>query len=464
MLQSYKARQNSAGARELFERVQLTDQLQVHLLSTNREWFLHEATGKEIHMHAFLREEKAIKESIDELSKLPARGEELQIINRAKDTALKYLDIREELTKQNLPATVSYQKANIFLRNAYQSAAQLAQINLSKATDAAKLTQSSSEIMFLVAIGVLIVTMILLPFGGWEIRKWIYRPILNFKNQITVHGESMTSKIITPEGVTEIQEVAKAYNELIKKLDEQKKARFRFLAGVAHDLKNPLGAIKMSTQLLNTDDVSPNDRQEMTEIISRQTDQLTRMVGDFLDASRIESGQLELKKNPQDLRNLVRDSVLLHQKISDRHQFKMSFSPESVECNCDPMRISQVINNLLSNAIKYSPNGGNIQISVSTENAQAVLRVSDEGIGIAKEDQDKIFEPFQRTKLTKETIPGVGLGLSVSKHIIEKHGGSISIDSSVGQGTTFTIKLPLLKNKQQVAAARNNLEDHGKSL
>jgi len=163
------------------------------------------------------------------------------------------------------------------------------------------------------------------------------------------------------------------------------------------------------------------------------------MVGDFLDAARIESGHLELQLRRRDLRELAQEAVELYGASSRAHRLVYSPAETPVEVRCDAERIAQVLNNLVSNAIKYSPQGGDVRVSVTASKGDAIVAVQDSGIGIAPEDQKHIFEPFRRTGASRDTAPGVGLGLSVAHQIIEAHGGRIDVESTLGVGSTFRV-------------------------
>lgn len=184
----------------------------------------------------------------------------------------------------------------------------------------------------------------------------------------------------------------------------------------------------------------------------RQAKHLERLVSDLLDSSQIEAGNLEIEKVKCDLLKLVEDAVALHKSVSQVHRFNLIRNKEVLKAECDGARISQVLNNILSNAIKYSPNGGSIEVSIAKKQNLAIISISDEGIGISPEDLPHIFEPFRRTKFTKLSIPGVGLGLSVTKRIVEAHNGCLKVESTLGVGTTFTVELPLLRELKAEAS------------
>src|SRR5262249_14737289 len=150
---------------------------------------------------------------------------------------------------------------------------------------------------------------------------------------------------------------------------------------------------------------------------------------------KIESGHLELKFEDLDARIVAQDSFDLFKSASPAHEFALTMPEKPVPIRCDRLRIEQVLNNLLSNAIKYSPSGGRIKMDLTESGEERVFQVVDQGMGIAKEDVPYVFEPFRRVSRTKADIPGVGLGLSVARRIVNAHGGRIVVETEVSMGT-----------------------------
>jgi signal transduction histidine kinase len=228
-------------------------------------------------------------------------------------------------------------------------------------------------------------------------------------------------------------------------LAEREKTQLTFLAGVAHDLRTPLQALKL-TAAAGTMGGTPLSEDRLGQLlarISRQVEHLNRMVDDLLDRTRIEAGTLELRLHECDLRELAADVVELHRPISQEHQLELNVPRQPVRLRCDSTRISQVLTNLVHNAIKYSPAGGLVRVALEATATEVRITVTDEGLGIPPEDLARIFQPFKRVKSSKEKIPGVGLGLSVSRRIIQAHGGDIEVESRMGTGSTFRVRLPL---------------------
>jgi signal transduction histidine kinase len=178
--------------------------------------------------------------------------------------------------------------------------------------------------------------------------------------------------------------------------------------------------------------------------IDEETDRLQAIVDSLLDLSQIESGRLRLRKRPTDVSQLVRDVSTSMEVHTARHRFHHSFHPDPLVAHADPKRIEQVLRNLLGNAIKYSPQGDVITVRGYVEDAQLVLQVSDQGIGIPRQDLERVFERFYRVENeTTRKVGGVGLGLAVCRSIVEAHGGRIWVESTLGKGSTFYLTLSL---------------------
>jgi signal transduction histidine kinase len=219
-----------------------------------------------------------------------------------------------------------------------------------------------------------------------------------------------------------------------------------FLGGIAHDLRNPISALKLSWQsLLRQPTPIPPPQLER---LDRQLDRLARMVGDLLDSVRIEAGQLELALEDFDLRESAREMVELYAPSSPIHTITLDVPDQPVEIRADPLRIEQVFSNLISNAIKYSPEGGFVAVRVAFADHEAELSVTDEGVGIAPESLPYLFVSFRRGAEIKDVAAGAGLGLSVVNRIVTAHCGQIEVESTPGEGSTFRVRLPLAPRTQ----------------
>ncbi len=230
-------------------------------------------------------------------------------------------------------------------------------------------------------------------------------------------------------------------------LRELEQAKSDFVSTVSHELRTPLTSIKAYTATLRRRDVNFDEetRQQFLRVIEEETDRLTRLISDLLDMSRIESGRLELKKREFDMVKLAEIVVGKLESQSARHTLTLAPECESANVYADPDKIEQVLVNLLDNAIKYSPDGGEVRVGVRKQRHLVQCSVTDPGVGIPAEHLPHIFEKFHRVdnRSTRE-VYGTGLGLYVSKSIVEAHGGNIWVESEPGKGSTFHFTLPLL--------------------
>jgi signal transduction histidine kinase len=231
------------------------------------------------------------------------------------------------------------------------------------------------------------------------------------------------------------------------------RTRDEFLSAAAHDLKTPLTSVKGMAQFLRryVGRTAMPGSERLVEGLARIDAAATKMsqqLDELLDLTRVQMGQqLELRTRPTDLVDLARRLVGEMQQSADRHAIRVEAEAESVVGTWDGVRLERVLENLLSNAIKYSPDGGDIVVSVGEVERDGVrlarLSVSDHGLGVPAADLPAIFERFQRARNVEGRIGGTGIGLASARQIVEQHGGSISVTSTEGAGSTFTVLLPL---------------------
>jgi signal transduction histidine kinase len=236
----------------------------------------------------------------------------------------------------------------------------------------------------------------------------------------------------------------------LRDLDRQKD---EFLAAISHDLKTPATIIKGNAHLLQRalargSSEGSSEISDGLEVIDESTAQLVRLVDELLDLTRVRMGHgLELDYGPADLVKIARRLAAEYQKISPRHTIHLESEIPRMLGDWDEARIERLVANLISNAVKYSPRGGEITIEISEEKRDrqewAVLVVRDPGIGIPPAELERIFEPYYRASNIAGTVSGSGTGLAGTRHIVEQHGGEISVQSEVGN-TTFTVRLPLM--------------------
>jgi signal transduction histidine kinase len=214
------------------------------------------------------------------------------------------------------------------------------------------------------------------------------------------------------------------------------------LTGVTHDLRTPLTIIKAQAQLLHRR-LQPEHLPNV-EQIERASARMERWINELLEASTVTRPQdLELDLSQADLVGIARQAVHEHQSASRRHDVRLVTEARRVVGLFDAPRLERVLDNLIGNAIKYSPNGGCVRVSVESHDGWAVLSVRDDGLGIPPVDLPHIFEPFRRGSNVVGRMNGTGIGLANAKHIVERHGGTLSVESVLGKGSIFTVRLPL---------------------
>ena len=229
-----------------------------------------------------------------------------------------------------------------------------------------------------------------------------------------------------------------------------------FLAMLGHELRNPLATIVGGINLLGL----PGAEQRLPMVrgaLERQARQLTRLVDDLLDVSRISQGKISLQLAPVALAEVVTFAVEGVRTLveSKKQRFTTSLPSRGIRVAADFVRIEQVLSNLLLNAIKYTPEGGQIEIAVTTDAEHAKIQVKDNGVGIPIEEQQKIFDIFHQVDSSIDrSRGGMGLGLPLVRKLVEMHRGRVSVASiGAGQGSVFTVELPLLAESQEAPAA-----------
>jgi PAS domain S-box-containing protein len=233
----------------------------------------------------------------------------------------------------------------------------------------------------------------------------------------------------------------------VERLRELDRLKDDFVASVSHELRTPLTSIRGFLDLLHDGEAGPlsKDQEQVLAIVDRNADRLLRLVGDLLEGAQLEGSQLVLKRKRVALAALAGDAVERARAVADTRGLELvSEASAAPVVLADPSRLSQVVDNLLSNALKFTPAGGTVRVGVAEQASHAVLTVSDTGIGVAKDEQARLFERFFRASAAGEhAFQGTGLGLWITKTIVEAHEGTIAVASDAGAGTTFVVELPL---------------------
>jgi signal transduction histidine kinase len=229
--------------------------------------------------------------------------------------------------------------------------------------------------------------------------------------------------------------------------------RSRQAAIAAHDLRNSIGSIASSVELLLEESAAFAPEQvQFLSIIERASHSSLALVSDLLDLTLIEAGRLELKRKPVDLATLIRKNVETNQLLARRKSsaLEAEIAPDLPEVDADPARVEQVLINFISNAIKYSQPGTSVIVRAAEREGEVLVEVRDQGQGIPAEELDKLFQLYQKTSVRPQKTSvrptggeqSTGLGLAIARQIVEAHGGKVGVESEVGRGSTFHFTLP----------------------
>lgn len=276
-------------------------------------------------------------------------------------------------------------------------------------------------------------------------RRWVE----GFIHPIKDPGGKVREVMVIHDDVTERRDHELERDRLVGELQEAVRARDEFLSIASHELKTPLTSLKLQAQMnrrrLERGDSTLLDPKNLAKYVQgtdRQVNRLARLVEDMLDISRIAHGKLKVEREEFELGLLVRDVADRFADVLDASGCKCRITTESkIVGRWDRYRIEQVVSNLLTNVGKYGA-GKPVEISVTSDGAHAVVQVRDFGMGIAQENLKRVFQRFERA-ISASAITGLGLGLYISRQIVEAHGGEIWAESEVGKGSTFFVRLPL---------------------
>ncbi len=259
-------------------------------------------------------------------------------------------------------------------------------------------------------------------------------------------------------GDDEIDQLGETFDEMATSLEKDMKHEKRLTSDVAHELRTPLMAMLATVEAMQ-DGVYPTDNEHL-ETVASETRRLARLVQQMLDLSRMENHTAPMNLEPVDTVELVRGIVGAQEPLFDQRDLRLRFADETQGkaplLELDPDMITQAVINLMSNAMRYTPEGGWVVVSVALDRKHVMISVSDTGIGIAKEDLSRIFGRFWRADASRaREAGGLGVGLAVTKQIIERHHGFISVESELEKGTTFTIHLPREHVSQPASTTMN---------
>lgn len=295
--------------------------------------------------------------------------------------------------------------------------------------------------MFLAAVIAVSVSIIV----GFLVSHMLTSPIRRITSTAKQIRDGDWSARTGMRGDDEIDRLGETFDEMATSLERDLKHEKRITSDVAHELRTPLMGMLATVEAMQDGVMEPSE--ENLETVASETRRLARLVQQMLDLSRMESRTAPLNLEQVDMVPFVRQIVSSQQQLFQDHDLRLRFNDEtqnrSATIEADPDMITQVIINIMSNAMRYTPEGGWVVVSVRADRKNVLVSVSDTGIGIAKEDLSRIFGRFWRADASRaREAGGLGVGLSLTKQIVERHQGYISVESELEKGTTFTIHLP----------------------
>jgi heavy metal sensor kinase len=260
-----------------------------------------------------------------------------------------------------------------------------------------------------------------------------------------ISAEDLAERLQETGAGDELDRLAKTLNEMLGRLDAAFHQIRQFSADASHELQTPLTILKGELEVALRSARSPDDYQRTLRSALEEIDRIAHLVEGLLLLARADAGVLRMDRQPLDLAQIAEEVYGQGKVLADAHAVTLHLGPvEPVSIQGDPERLRRLLLNLVDNGIKYTPPGGEVTLSLERDEEWASLKVSDTGIGLSPEDLERVFQPFYRAAETRSRGEGgAGLGLCIARSIAEAHSGRIQVESALGRGSTFTVRLPL---------------------
>jgi len=283
--------------------------------------------------------------------------------------------------------------------------------------------------------------MVLAALGSYRIAKRTFRPLdhINATTEAIKEAGDLKGRIGLSANNDEFFRLAANIDDMFERLDRSFEAERQFTSDASHELRTPVSIIKSACEFAEKFDETPEERQETIEMIHRQADRMSRLIQQLLNMTRMEQGTEKIHISTMNVYELIKE--LKREEAWDEERCCIEV-PQELDIEADRELLKRLLRNLIENGFKYGIAGGTVSISAVREKEMILISVTDNGIGIAEEEQGKIWNRFYQSDSSRSDEHGAGLGLSMVQQIAKLHGGFMSLKSEVGKGSTFTFHLP----------------------
>lgn len=276
---------------------------------------------------------------------------------------------------------------------------------------------------------------------GWQPERTVFKPILDALERIS-KGDFSVRLESSSEDNRMVNALTSSVNKMALELEQMENLRQEFISNVSHEIQSPLTSIRGSAQALQNDSLSAAERHHYLAIIEAESTRLSRITEGLLKLAALDAEEAVVAPKPYRLDRQIRELILACEPQWAAKDLEMNVNLEAVEITADEDLLSQVWTNLLNNSIKFTPQGGQVRVDLRRLVGKIEFQICDTGIGISPEDQTRIFERFYKADPARTRANGsCGLGLAIAKKIVDMHRGEITVASSPGSGTTFTVRL-----------------------
>lgn len=278
-----------------------------------------------------------------------------------------------------------------------------------------------------------------------EMRMGLFNPIIEAMNRIAKGDFTVRIEDSDRPERGMVNELVRSVNNMALELNQMELMRQEFISNVSHEIQSPLTSIRGFARALRDESLSPEERAHYLGIIVTESTRLSRLTENLLALAALDSDRARFEPKPYRLDKQLRNLILACEPQWTEKDIDMDVSLAELSLTADEDLLSQVWTNLLHNSIKFTPDDGRIAVELCQQGGIATVKISDSGIGIAEADQARIFERFYKADKSRDRSKGgSGLGLAIAKKIVEMHKGTISVQSRVGEGTTFVVELPVV--------------------